>query len=334
MKRFAELCRLQDRAEPGSEVAALLSSYLSSCNSEDAAWSIYLLVPQSRNRYLSTQRLKKACLEVTGIPDWLYSECMDETGDASETIALLLPNPDDREPEGAPLAVWMNERLPTLTSGPIDDALIRLKEFWFQVDSDSRMTLNKLITGTRPAKVSVQDLARGLSALCGTISPVLEARLSSPFSPTPEWYGLLKSPATLEELAEANRRLVSPSEKQEFTAVLMYAERGSSGDLVLFTFGVWHEKILVSTAKVPWVRDREVALAIEAFVRENTLEKRGPIRVVPPKVVVRLEFEGVIIAPKRKAGIELLQPTVAEWLIDADPIEASTLQWLKGLIAG
>ena len=79
-------------------------------------------------------------------------------------------------------------------------------------------------------------------------------------------------------------------------AVLMYAQAGSGRRAGLFTdytFGVWDREALVPFAKAySGLTDEEIR-RVDAFVRRNTVDKHGPVRVVKPVQVFELAFEGI-----------------------------------------
>ena len=112
--------------------------------------------------------------------------------------------------------------------------------------------------------------------------------------------------------------------------ILMYAERAEDKGYKSYSFGVWDNEIIVPIAKLelPWT-SAEVA-ELDAFIRGNVSRRIGPIHEVPPEVVVEIEFFGIEISPRRKAGIVLRDPRVLTWRRDLAPEDANSLQWLKG----
>ena len=123
-------------------------------------------------------------------------------------------------------------------------------------------------------------------------------------------------------------------EELRIRTVLMYAERDADGGFSTFTFGVWNEDVLISIAKIPANLPDDEAAEMSSFVRDNTLERIGPIRTVPPVIVIELGFDAIESAPRRKAGILLRNPKTLRWQRDLMPDQADSLQTLKGLTEG
>ena len=118
-------------------------------------------------------------------------------------------------------------------------------------------------------------------------------------------------------------------------AVLMYAQAGSGRRAGLFTdytFGVWEGEQLVVFAKAySGLTDGEIR-QVDAFVRRNTVEKHGPVRVVRPELVFELAFEGIQASSRHKSGVAVRFPRIARWRTDKRPEEADTLETVRSLL--
>ena len=118
-------------------------------------------------------------------------------------------------------------------------------------------------------------------------------------------------------------------------AVLMYAQAGSGRRAGLFTdytFGVWDGDRLVAFAKAySGLTDAELR-KVDAFIRRNTLEKHGPVRVVKPELVFELAFEGIQPSTRHKSGVAVRFPRIARWRTDKRPEEADTLDRVRSLV--
>ena len=119
-------------------------------------------------------------------------------------------------------------------------------------------------------------------------------------------------------------------------AVLMYAQAGSGRRAGLFTdytFGVWDGDRLVAFAKAySGLTDAEIR-KVDAFIRRNTVEKHGPVRVVKPELVFELAFEGIQPSPRHKSGVAVRFPRIARWRGDKRPEEADTLATVRGFLS-
>jgi DNA ligase-1 len=120
-------------------------------------------------------------------------------------------------------------------------------------------------------------------------------------------------------------------------AVLIMAQRGSGKRASLYTdytFGVWDTNIgkLVPIAKAySGLTDEEIR-RVDAFVRQNMIEKFGPVRTVKPDLVFELAFEGLNRSNRHKSGIAVRFPRIARWRTDKPPAEADTLDTLRALL--
>jgi DNA ligase 1 len=118
-------------------------------------------------------------------------------------------------------------------------------------------------------------------------------------------------------------------------AVLIYAQRGSGKRASLYTdytFGVWDEGKLVPFAKAySGLTDDEIR-QVDSWVRRNSTEKFGPVRVVKPELVMELAFEAIQFSNRHKSGIAVRFPRISRWRHDKKADEADTLNGVKELL--
>jgi DNA ligase-1 len=118
-------------------------------------------------------------------------------------------------------------------------------------------------------------------------------------------------------------------------AVLLYAQQGNGRRASLFTdytFGIWQDQELVPIAKAySGLTDAEIK-EVDSFIRQNTIERHGPVRVVRPERVFELAFEGVQISSRHKSGLAVRFPRIARWRRDKTPQEADTLETLRAML--
>jgi DNA ligase-1 len=123
-------------------------------------------------------------------------------------------------------------------------------------------------------------------------------------------------------------------EPYNIDAVLIYAQQGSGKRASLFTdytFGVWHDGALVPVAKAySGLTDAEIR-EVDSFIRRNTTDKFGPVRVVKPLLVFELAFEGIQKSSRHKSGVAVRFPRMSRWRQDKKPAEADTLEALQKL---
>ena len=118
-------------------------------------------------------------------------------------------------------------------------------------------------------------------------------------------------------------------------AVLIYAQRGSgrrSGHYTDYTFAVKDGDKLVTIAKAySGLSNTEIA-EVSKFVRENSLEKFGPVRTVKPELVFEIAFEGIAASNRHKSGVALRFPRIVRWRKDKLASEIDDIEEIKKLI--
>jgi DNA ligase-1 len=119
-------------------------------------------------------------------------------------------------------------------------------------------------------------------------------------------------------------------------AVMIYAQRGHGRRASLYTdytFAVWEGDELVPIAKAySGLTDEEIR-RVDAFVRNNTTDRFGPVRAVKPELVFELAFEGIQSSKRHKSGIALRFPRMARWRQDKRPQDADHLSALQALLS-
>ena len=119
-------------------------------------------------------------------------------------------------------------------------------------------------------------------------------------------------------------------------AVMLYAQAGHGRRANLytdFTFGVRDGDALVPFTKAYSGLTDAAFDEITRWVRNNTLERFGPVRRVPPELVFELAFEGLQASPRHKSGIALRFPRMVRWRRDKPASEIDTLDTLRALLA-
>jgi DNA ligase 1 len=118
-------------------------------------------------------------------------------------------------------------------------------------------------------------------------------------------------------------------------AVMIYAMRGHGRRANLYTdytFAVWDGDQLVPFAKAySGLTDDEIR-EVDRWVKQNTVERFGPVRSVKPELVFEIAFEGINRSTRHKSGIALRFPRMARWRKDKKASEANTLNDLNALL--
>ena len=127
-------------------------------------------------------------------------------------------------------------------------------------------------------------------------------------------------------------------------AVLMYAQRGHgkrSSFYSDFTFGVWREdeagqRSLSPVGKAYFGFTDEELKRLDAFVKENTIERFGPVRSVRADwdfgLVLEVAFEGLQRSTRHKSGLAMRFPRISRIRWDKPAREADELATLERLL--
>jgi DNA ligase-1 len=118
-------------------------------------------------------------------------------------------------------------------------------------------------------------------------------------------------------------------------AVLIYAQRGHGRRASLYTdytFAAWDGETLVPFAKAySGLTDSEIR-EVDRYVRENTLEKFGPVRSVTAQLVFELAFEDIQLSKRHKSGIAVRFPRIARLRRDKTPDQADSLESIRSMM--
>ncbi|HET9159114.1 MAG TPA: cisplatin damage response ATP-dependent DNA ligase [Caulobacteraceae bacterium] len=122
-------------------------------------------------------------------------------------------------------------------------------------------------------------------------------------------------------------------------AVLMYAQRGHgkrSSFYSDYTFGVWTEEGLTPVGKAYFGFTDEELKQLDSFVRNNTVERFGPVRSVRADrefgLVLEVAFEGLQRSPRHRSGVAMRFPRINRIRWDKPSRDADELQTLVAIL--
>lgn len=121
--------------------------------------------------------------------------------------------------------------------------------------------------------------------------------------------------------------------------VLVYAQAGHGKRAGLFTdysFAVWDDRdptarTLATIAKAYSGLNHDEIAELDKWIRQNTLERFGPVRSVEPVHVFELGFENVRESSRHKAGVAVRFPRILRWRRDKAPEDADALSGVYAL---
>ncbi len=121
--------------------------------------------------------------------------------------------------------------------------------------------------------------------------------------------------------------------------VLMYAQRGHgkrSSFYSDYTFGAWRDSEagaeLVPVGKAYFGFTDEELRQLDKWVRDNTVDRFGPVRAVAPGLVLEVAFDAVHPSTRHKSGLAMRFPRVKRIRWDKPADEADRVETLAALV--
>jgi len=216
---------------------------------------------------------------------------------------------------------------------PFSERRTRLEALGSGLESD-RITLSPLVpfdTWDDLTAARADPETHGAGADAAAVEGVMIKRLESPYlagRPKGHWYKWKRDPFNVD-------------------AVLMYAQRGHgkrSSFYSDYTFGVWRRGAsenadgdeLVPVGKAYFGFTDEELRRLDRFVRQNTVNRFGPVREVTHEpgagLVLEIAFEGLARSTRHKSGLAMRFPRVARIRWDKTPADADRIEMLEALL--
>jgi DNA ligase-1 len=182
---FANLVKVLGTSTKTNDKLEALVRYFASADNKDKVWVIALFSGRKPKRAVNTTQLITWCIEIAGLPGWLFGESYHTVGDLAETIALLLPETisDQQQHEDKPLYFYI-EKFKQIEK---QDESIK-KQFiidsWKQMDQNERFVFNKLITGAFRIGFSQKMMVNALAKFTSLEASVIAHRISGNWDPS------------------------------------------------------------------------------------------------------------------------------------------------------
>jgi DNA ligase-1 len=114
----------------------------------------------------------------------------------------------------------------------------------------------------------------------------------------------------------------------QLDAVLIYAKGGSGRRAGLYTdysFALWKDNELIKFASAYSGLTNIEIKELDKWIRNNTIEKFGPVRSLKPEMVFEISFEKIQISKRHKSGIAVRFPRITKWRKDKKINDADSL---------
>src|SRR6478735_2354589 len=183
LSAFASLVQVLGTSTKTLDKLAALSNYFTVAEDKDKVWVIAIFSGRRPRRAVNVTFLQNWCIELAGIPGWLFAECYHTVGDLAETIALLLPELDQTKHKDVSLSYYLEELI-TLEK---QDELVK-KNFiinaWQTMTQSERFVFNKFITGSFRIGVSQKMIVNALAKTIELEASVIAHRISGNWDPS------------------------------------------------------------------------------------------------------------------------------------------------------
>ncbi|MEO0587333.1 MAG: ATP-dependent DNA ligase [Planctomycetota bacterium] len=189
MRLFEEL----DASNATARKVAALRAYFEEEDPRSAAWAVSVLTGRKVVRGVASRLMRAWASEATGYPAWLIDRCYSMVGDLSETLALVLPDPEVGVGLDEPLWRTVEERVLPLGVLPEAKRKAVVMAAWSAMDRRERFVFHKLISTHLRVGVSKKLVTRALAEVAGVESAVMAARLAGAWTPSEAAYLALMS---------------------------------------------------------------------------------------------------------------------------------------------
>jgi len=160
MKRFAQLIQELELSNKTNDKIEALVTYFNEADERDKPYVIAMFTGKRPKRPITTTLIKQWAIELSGIPEWLFTESYHSVGDLSETIALVLPVANHNVDK--PLHQWITE-LAALQGKTDEEKKNYILSSWNSLATQERFIFNKLISGNFRIGVSNKILVNAIA---------------------------------------------------------------------------------------------------------------------------------------------------------------------------
>lgn len=184
MRAFAELVQTLGTTTKTNAKLEALVHYFSVANDKDKVWVIAIFSGRRPKRAVNTTQLASYCIEVAGLPFWLFEESYHTVGDLGETIALLLPETaTEQSTVSEPLHYYI-EQLKAIEKESEEVRKAFVLDAWRDMTGSERFVFNKLITGAFRIGVSQALMVNALAKTVNLPSSEIAHRISGNWDPS------------------------------------------------------------------------------------------------------------------------------------------------------
>lgn len=182
MQAFAELVNILGTSTKTNAKLEALQQYFATAPDTDKVWVIAIFSGRRPKRIVNSTLLAQWCLELSGLPPWLFDESYHTVGDLAETIALLLPENSTQADSSRTLSFYL-EKFIALEKADEQAKKDFILDCWNTFHTTERFVFNKLITGGFRIGVSQKMMVNALSRSVDIPESVIAHRIGGNWNP-------------------------------------------------------------------------------------------------------------------------------------------------------
>lgn len=184
MKQFSQLVNILGTSTKTNDKLNALSEYFAEATDTDKVWVIALFSGRRPKRIINSTLLSQWCCEIVQMPFWLFEESYHTVGDLAETIALLLPEPNEADLQHEKNLTWYLEQLIQLEKAEEKTKKQFILTRWSQLTKEENFVFNKLLTGGFRIGVSQKMMVNALAKTVATDPNAIAHRISGKWNPS------------------------------------------------------------------------------------------------------------------------------------------------------
>jgi DNA ligase-1 len=181
MRTFADLVMVLGNATRTNDKLDALIEYFEKSDDRDKVWVIAIFSGRRPKRIVTSTFLTSCCLELTGMPVWLFEECYHTVGDLAETLSLLVPE-GNQGVTGLTLHYYL-EKLVSLGKADESDRKKFILDSWGGMTRNEMFVFNKFITGNFRIGVSQKMIVNAIAKSVHLEPSVIAHRISGNWDP-------------------------------------------------------------------------------------------------------------------------------------------------------
>ncbi|MFT4803490.1 MAG: DNA ligase-1, partial [Psychroserpens sp.] len=164
MINFSKLITAVEITNKTNDKIAAFVDYFTHAPDKDKLWLIAIFTGKRPKRPIPSGVMRKWCMDITNIPEWLFLESYSTVGDLGETMALLLPEPTHQIEKS--FSEWMQD-IVELKAKTDEEKEAYVRYAWSGLEAQERFIFNKLIGGSFRVGVSKKTLVNALAKYSG-----------------------------------------------------------------------------------------------------------------------------------------------------------------------